>query len=214
MISIKSFVFNPFAENTYVVFDETNKCLIIDPGCYEPNEKQELASYISSNKLQPVKLINTHGHIDHILGNDFVKSEYNIQVYIHEIEIPTYESVNTYASDYGFADYVQAEIDHYLSEGEKVSFGDSFFEVLFVPGHSPGHVALINESQNICIGGDVLFKGSIGRTDLPGGNFDILIDSIQKKIFPLGDDMIVYNGHGPETTVGEEKMYNPFCAVN
>ena len=183
MISLKSFVFSPFAENTYVAFDETNECIIIDPGCYEPHEKEELHSFITSNKLRPIKLINTHGHIDHVLGNNFVKSQYNIPVYINEIEKSVYDSVISYAPNYGFPMYKETEIDHFLKEGDVIKFGDSAFEVLFVPGHSPGHIALINKSQNICIGGDVLFKGSIGRTDLPGGDFDTLIKSIHQQLF-------------------------------
>ena len=213
MIKFKSFVFGSFMENTYVLYDDTNECVIIDPGCYTEEEKAELADYIKENELKVVKLLNTHGHIDHVLGNQFVKNTYGVDLYMHKIGEAVLQSVKSYASNYGFANYEEASVDQYIDEGNQIKFGNSVLDIVFVPGHSPGHLAFYNLNQKICFGGDVLFKGSIGRTDLPGGDFNILIESIHNKIFPMGDDMIVHSGHGPETQVGYEKMTNPFCAI-
>lgn len=213
MIHVKSFVFNPFMENTYVLYDDTKACVVIDPGCYEPYEQQELKQYISENNLEVVKLLNTHCHIDHVFGNQFVKDEFKVDLYIHHLDEATLKAVKAYAPSYGISNYNEATADHFLEEGDKVKFGNSTLDVLFVPGHAPGHIAFYSKEDKFCIGGDVLFHGSIGRTDLPGGDFDTLIRSIHEKMFPLGDDVTVYCGHGPETTIGYEKKSNPFCAV-
>lgn len=213
MIHVKSFVFNPFMENTYVLYDETGECVVIDPGCYEDYEKNEIKEFIKSNDLKVVKLLNTHCHIDHVFGNKYIKDEYGVKLYIHKLDDPTLKAVKAYAPAYGITNYEEAVADEYLEEGDEVKFGNSSLRVLFVPGHAPGHIAFYSSDDKFCIGGDVLFQGSIGRTDLPGGDFDTLINSIHEKIFPLGDDVIVYCGHGRETTVGVEKKSNPFCAV-
>jgi hydroxyacylglutathione hydrolase len=213
MIKVQNFTFNPFQENTYLLQDETRECVIIDPGCYEKEEREELTSFIEINNLKVVALINTHCHIDHVLGNAFVKEYYQVKLGIHKTDEATLRSVKSYASNYGFANYQECLPDYYLDEGDQVKFGNSVLDIVFVPGHSPGHIAFYNKKNNICIGGDVLFSGSIGRTDLPGGDFDTLIRSIHNKIFSLGDKMIVYPGHGPATTVEKEKMYNPYCAL-
>lgn len=210
MIKIKSFVFNPFMENTYILYDETKECIVIDPGCYEDHEQSMLSDFIKENGLKVIRLLNTHCHIDHVLGNEFVKKHFGVPFSIHKIEGQVLEAVKSYAPNYGFASYRQPEIDSYLEEGKEVTFGNSSLSILFVPGHSPGHVAFYNKEGNICIGGDVLFKGSIGRTDLPGGDHNTLIKSIRDKIIPLGDDVIVYSGHGPLTKIGDERKYNPF----
>ncbi|MGL1887210.1 MAG: MBL fold metallo-hydrolase [Reichenbachiella sp.] len=214
MIHIQNFVFNPFMENTYVLYDETKEAIIIDPGCYENEERDELVTFIKENELKVVKLINTHCHIDHVFGNEFVKNHYDVTLTIHKEDEATLKSVEVYAPAYGFQNFKSSTADDFFEEGDTVSFGKSEMEVLFTPGHAPGHVVLVNKDQNICIGGDVLFDGSIGRTDLPGGDFDVLIKSIHEKLFTLSDDMVVYPGHGGETTVGKEKVSNPFCAVN
>lgn len=213
MLQLQSFAFNPLQENTYVLFDETKECVIIDPGCYEREEQYDLADFIETNQLKVVKLLNTHGHVDHVLGNAFVKETYKTKLYIHEQDAPTLKAVKVYAPHYGFFQYQEAEPDIYLKEGEAVTFGNQSLAVLFVPGHAPGHVAFYDASSKTLIGGDVLFYNSIGRTDLPGGNFDTLIDSIHQKFFTLPDDVTVYPGHGPETTIGYEKKTNPFCAL-
>ncbi len=213
MIQIKSFTFNPFQENTYVLFDESNEAIIIDPGCYEQSEKEVLKAFINENGLNPVKLLNTHGHIDHVLGNSFVKKEFNLKLTIGKKDLKTLESVTAYAANYGFPMYAPAAADVFIEEGDLIDFGNSQLEVIFLPGHAPGHLAFYNTEQNICIGGDVLFEGSIGRTDLPGGDFDTLIDSIKSKLFKFADEMVVYPGHGNSTTLGQEKHSNPFCAI-
>ncbi|PIB36828.1 MBL fold hydrolase [Reichenbachiella sp. 5M10] len=214
MIQIHNFVFNPFYENTYVVFDETKEALIIDPGCYEDTEKEELTAYIEKHGLKVTQLINTHCHIDHVLGNAFVKKKYGVELYIHPEDEATLRSVEVYAPAYGFTDYRTTEADHFINEGDKIKFGDSALDVFFTPGHAPGHVVLTNAEQKICIGGDVLFDGSVGRTDLPGGDFEVLMTSIREKLFVLADDMVVYPGHGGTTTIGKEKESNPFCGVS
>lgn len=214
MIQIQNFVFNPFMENTYVLYDETKEAIIIDPGCYEQSEKDELTDFIEVNELKVVQLINTHCHIDHVFGNTFVKRKYGIDLTIHKEDEATLKSVEVYAPAYGFQNFDPAVAENFFDEGDQVSFGNSTLKVLFTPGHAPGHVVLLNEEQKICIGGDVLFDGSIGRTDLPGGDFDTLIKSIHDKLFTLADDIVVHPGHGGTTTLGKEKASNPFCALS
>lgn len=213
MITIKSFTFNPFMENTIVLSVPSGEALIIDPGCYEKVEQEELSSYISSKGLQVKLLLNTHGHIDHVLGNHFVKTHFDVPLWIGKHDVTTLKSVEAYAANYGFPSYSGTEPDKLLEEGNKIPLGDSELEVIFVPGHAPGHIAFVNTAERFCIGGDVLFQRSIGRTDLPGGDFDTLIASIHDKFFEMPDDMVIHPGHGPATTIGEEKKLNPFCAI-
>lgn len=213
MLKIQSFVFNPLQENTYILYDETGECVIIDPGCYEQDECRELAGFITDHKLAVKLILNTHCHIDHVLGNYFVKEKYKVSLLIHTNELPVLKAVKAYAPSYGLHQYSEAEPDGFLNEGVNVQFGKQSLKVLFVPGHAPGHVAFLSESGKILLGGDVLFYNSIGRTDLPGGNYDTLINSIHEKFFTLPDDITVYPGHGPETTIGYEKRTNPFCAL-
>jgi hydroxyacylglutathione hydrolase len=213
MLQIKSFEFNPFQENTYVLYDETNACVIIDPGCFDKREEETLTDFISTNQLAVKQLINTHCHIDHVLGNAFVKQAFGVKLYIHKIEEPLLRAVKTYAPNYGFFQYQESEADGFLDETSIIHVGQQTLQILFVPGHSPGHIALYHPSSKSLIGGDVLFLNSIGRTDLPGGDFDTLIASIHKKLFVLPDEVTVYCGHGPTTTIGYEKRTNPFCAV-
>jgi len=213
MLSIKLLVFNGFQENTYILYDETKACVIIDPGCYDPHEKEELAELITHHDLTVTAVLNTHGHVDHVLGNSFVRDKYKVKLYISAMDEPVMRAVKAYAGNYGFPQYHEATPDAYLKEGDVFTFGTQKLKVLFVPGHSPGHIAFYNEENKIVIGGDVLFRNSIGRTDLPGGNFETLIKSIHEKLFTLPDDVTVYPGHGPETTIGYEKRTNPFCAL-
>ncbi len=214
MLQVKKFVFNPFMENTYVLFDETNEGIIIDPGCVEKEEENELTEFIKGNNLVVKHLINTHCHIDHVLGNAFVKRKFNVTLSIHSAEEPMLKAVKTYAPNYGFPQYQASTPDSFLNEGDEIIFGNQKLEILFVPGHSPGHIAFYHLENKILIGGDVLFENSIGRTDLPGGNFDTLINSIHQKFFTLPDDVTVYCGHGSETSIGFEKRTNPFCALS
>ena len=213
MMNIERFVFNPLEENTYVLYDETKECVIIDPGCYDKDERAELASFINQNGLKPVKLLNTHCHVDHVLGNSFVKQTFGVKLYIHKEDEVVLRAVKVYAPHYGIFDYQETEADEFIEEGTPITFGNQQLKVLFVPGHAPGHVAFYHEASRQVIAGDVLFRNSIGRTDLPGGNSQTLVNSIHTKIFTLPDDVTVFPGHGPETTVGYEKKTNPFCAV-
>ena len=213
MVQIQSFTFNPFQENTYVLFDETKEAIIIDPGCYEKEEQEELRDFIESEKLTVKLLLNTHCHIDHVLGNDYVKHLYKVPFLIHPIDLNVLKAVPSYASNYGFPLYREVLPDGDLIEGESINFGNTSLKIIFLPGHAPGHVGFYDPLQKFIIAGDVLFYHSIGRTDLPGGNFETLISSIHKKLFTLPEDVVVYPGHGSETTIGKEKVNNPFCAL-
>lgn len=214
MIQVKTFVFSPFAENTSVLYDQTGQAVIIDPGCYEDHEREELATFIAEQELNVVKLLNTHCHIDHVLGNAWAKRTYGIELYIHPEDQTTLKMQELIGPNYGFVRYENTTAEHHLQEGDTVTFGDSQLQVLFVPGHAPGHIAFHSKEDNFIIGGDVLFRDSIGRTDLPGGDYNTLIDSIRNKFFALPDDTEVYPGHGPTTTIGYEKQHNPFCGLH
>jgi hydroxyacylglutathione hydrolase len=209
-MTVTGFTFNPFSENTYVLHDETGECVIIDPGCYEKKEQDLLRDFISARKLKVVLLLNTHCHIDHVFGNQFVIDTYQVPFLIHPQDLATLQSVPVYAPAYGFPHYQAAEPTGFLTPGENITFGHSALQVLFTPGHAPGHVVFYHEASKVCLGGDVLFHRSIGRSDLPGGDFDTLIRSIRTQLFTLPDAVRVYPGHGPSTTIGEEKQSNPF----
>lgn len=213
MISVQKLTFNPFQENTYVLFDETKECVIIDPGCYEEHEQNELTQFIETNELKPVKLISTHSHIDHVLGNKFVMETYGIELQIHKQDLQTLVSVPTYAANYGFTNYQPCEVPtSFFEEGDTITFGNSKLDILFVPGHAPGHVAFVAQEEQFVINGDCLFYGSVGRVDLPGGDAATLVHSIKTKLFTLSDEFVVYCGHGPETTIGFEKQNNRYLA--
>jgi hydroxyacylglutathione hydrolase len=214
MLQLKVFTFNPFSENTYILFDETKEAAIFDPGCYEKQETDMLADFIQREGLKITHLINTHCHIDHVLGNAFVKNKYKVPLWFHKNEIPVLKSVKVYAPNYGFAGYQETEADGYLDETQKLKIGNTSLDILFVPGHAPGHLVFYNRDSKICLAGDTLFQGSIGRTDLAGGDHDTLIRTIKSELFSLPDDTIVYPGHGPQTTIGTEKQSNPFVGKN
>lgn len=210
MIKIKTFVFNPFQENTFVLYDDTKQCAIIDAGCYSEKERNELVSFIEKNDLEPVKLLNTHCHIDHILGNCFVAKQYNLKSEAHQKDNIILENVVQHGRVFGVEAEQPPEMKIFLEENDIVKFGSSQLLVLHVPGHSQGSIVFYNKEQKFAIVGDVLFNGSIGRTDLPGGDHDTLIKCIKDKLFVLDDDVVVYTGHGPETTIGYERKTNPF----
>lgn len=210
MIEIHEFTFGPFAENTYVLYDETRECVIIDPGCYDNNERQELVDFIKSEELKPVKLLNTHGHIDHVCGNTFVAKKYNLGLEMHKEDLETLHSLPQVCQLYGLNAEESIEPSVFLNEGDIVKFGNSSLEILFIPGHSPGSICFVSKEDKFVVGGDVLFHGSIGRTDLPGGDHEGLLSNIRKKLFALEDDFIVFSGHGEQTTIGFEKKNNPF----
>lgn len=209
MISIKKFTFNPFQENSYVLYDETKECVIIDPGCYTDEEKETLLNFISENGLKPVHLLNTHCHIDHIQGNSIIAKTYNLPLEANELEIPILEGSPAWGMQYGIMGELSPEITVFLKEGEQVKFGNSTLDILFVPGHSPGHLVFISHEDKFVINGDVLFQGSFGRYDLPFGDPYVLAKSIKEKMFTLPDDYVVYAGHMGETTIGVEKKSNP-----
>lgn len=208
MIHIQSFTFNPFQENTYLVWNEQKECFIIDPGCHDRHEEAELVDFIEKNELKPVALLNTHCHIDHVLGNDFISRKYDLTPQIHTLEIPMLNAVGTSAQMFG-VNYSPSPEPTILPE-KAIQLGDEKFEILFVPGHSPGHVAFYHPDSKTLISGDVLFRQSIGRTDLPGGDMQTLLDSIRKTLFVLPDDTKVYAGHMEPTSIGYEKASNPF----
>ncbi|MDB0026986.1 MBL fold metallo-hydrolase [Flavobacteriales bacterium] len=210
-MKIKSFAFNPFQENTYVVYDDTKECIIIDPGCYTGKERYQLRSFITSEGLKPVKLINTHCHIDHVLGNKFVSELWDLELHMHIEDLPLLENAGNTGKIYGLVDYEGSPYPkHFLAQDDTLTFGESSFKILFTPGHAPGHICLYSKENNLLIAGDVLFQGSIGRTDLPGGNHSTLINSIITQLFPLSNETQVFCGHGPSTNLGYEKEYNPF----
>jgi glyoxylase-like metal-dependent hydrolase (beta-lactamase superfamily II) len=213
MLDIKAYIFNPVQENTYVLYNGKGECCIIDPGCYFSEERAELKTDIDKTGLNPVLLLNTHCHLDHVFGNQFIYDTWKLPLHIHEKEKPVLDFAPQSALMY------QLPFDNYngpliwLKEGTVLKIGDEELSILFTPGHSPGSISFYHEAGGFVIGGDVLFNGSIGRTDLPGGDFDTLINSIQTQLFTLPDEIKVYSGHGPVTTIGFEKMNNPFVKL-
>lgn len=212
MIKVATFTFNDFAENTYVLHDETGECIIFDPGCYKANEQQQLLHFIDNSSLKPVALVNTHCHIDHILGNYFVSQAFKLPLHLHQTEEITLKEAASWGVMFNVDVSVQPEQRIYITEKDTLKFGNSELKILFTPGHSRASLSFYNTESKLIIAGDVLFNGSIGRTDLPGGDFDTLINSIRSQLFTLPDDFSVYPGHGPSTTIGQEKRTNPFLA--
>jgi glyoxylase-like metal-dependent hydrolase (beta-lactamase superfamily II) len=210
MASIQSFENNPYQENTYVLYDESGECAIIDPGMYSAAEQNVVVSFIRDKNLTPVLLLNTHCHIDHVLGNKFVFDQYGLKPQFNKGELPVLEAVVAYAPMMGIRYDTSPLPDEYLPESGSIRFGKTELELIFAPGHSPAHLCFYDKEDNILVGGDVLFRSSIGRTDLPGGNHNLLIKNIKEKLFTLPDNCTVYPGHGPETTIGYEKQTNPF----
>lgn len=210
MFQIKAFTFNPVQENTYILYNEDKECIIIDPGCYFDAEKEELKSFINAHKLQPKFLLNTHCHLDHVFGNKFIAEEYKLTLNAHSLEKEILEMAPASGLMFNLPfDNYQGEVI-YLAEGDMISLGDDQLQVIHAPGHSPGSICFYCEKQHFIIGGDVLFQNSIGRTDLPYGNHQDLLKSIKEKIFMLPQNVKVYPGHGPETTIGAEIKDNPF----
>lgn len=210
MLYIHSFTFNPFQENTYIIYNDKKECWIVDPGMYEPSEIADFNKYIIDNELVPKAIINTHTHIDHIFGVQELVKKYQIPFLIHKEDQPVLNGAAGSAMLFGFQFTDTPSVDGYIDESEPYKLGDDELQVLFTPGHSPGSISFYYAKGNWVLGGDVLFSGSIGRTDLPGGNFDTLINSIKTQLFSLPDHTTVYSGHGPETSIGQEKASNPF----
>ncbi len=213
MTTVKQFAFNPFQVNTYILSDSTGECAIIDPGMNDPLEEEEFSSYIKAQGLKPVLLLNTHTHIDHIAGNDYVQKTYHLPLHAHvESEVFLREAM-THATIFGINLKKVTPIKHFLSEGEQIAFGNTILQILYTPGHAAGSVCFYAPESNFVISGDVLFYQSIGRTDLATGDYDLLQESIWKKLFTLPDSTLVYPGHGRHTTIGAEKSDNPFVAI-
>ncbi|MFZ4399895.1 MAG: MBL fold metallo-hydrolase [Bacteroidales bacterium] len=210
MITIKKFIFNGFQVNTYLLYDETKECIIIDAANYDVNEDAVLSNFIEKEKLKPVAQIYTHCHIDHILGSAFVEKQYNIGMGIHSEGKGFLMNASNQATMYGFNLKSTAQATSLINEGDKITFGNSELDVIYTPGHADGSICFINHAQKFVLSGDVLFHESIGRTDLPTGNFELLHKNIVNKLFSLSDAYVVYPGHGPETSIGHEKMNNPF----
>ena len=210
MITIQGFTFNPFSENTYILFDETKECVIIDPGCCNREEQEQMVEFIKEEGLKPVRLLNTHCHIDHVFGNSFIAKKYNLGLEIHEEDLQTLHSLPQVSHLYGLNAEESVEPSNFLKEGDQVKFGTSTLDIVFTPGHSPGSISFISKEDKLVVSGDVLFYGSIGRTDLPGGDHETLLTSIREKLFTLDDDFVVFSGHGQETDIGFEKENNPF----
>lgn len=210
MLSIKQFTFNDFSENTYILFDETKEAIIIDPGCYYKHETDQLLQFIAEKELKPVKLLNTHCHIDHILGNHFVMDYFKLPLHLHQEEIFTYKDTKRWTSMFNMPDLEIPENLIFIDETSTITFGNQTLQCLFTPGHSIASLTFYSSEASLAIVGDVIMQNSIGRTDLPGGNFTTLLQSIQTKIFTLPSKTTLFSGHGPKTTAKWEKENNPF----
>lgn len=210
MLQVQAFPNNPFQENTYIVYQESGDCAIIDPGMYTAAEQNAVVNFIKQHNLKPVMLLATHCHIDHVLGNKFTFDQYGLKPQFHEGELPLLNDAPTRGAQFGMRYEMSPQPETFLPETGTIQLAGSEFELIFAPGHSPAHLCFYAPKENFLIAGDVLFRGSIGRTDLPGGDFKTLISNIEQKLFILPDDCVVYPGHGPDTTIGYEKETNPF----
>jgi glyoxylase-like metal-dependent hydrolase (beta-lactamase superfamily II) len=210
MLTVKSFEFNPVQENTYVLFTQKDACCIIDPGCYFGNERTALKEFVEQQGLSPNLLLNTHCHLDHVFGNKFVYDTWNLPLHLHEKEQPVLARAAEAGLAWGmpFENY-RGELV-FIAPGQKITIGEDQLDILFLPGHSPGSIGFYSKEQGFLIGGDVLFRGGIGRTDLPGGDHATLLRSIRERLWPLPDETVVYPGHGEITTIGWERAHNPF----
>lgn len=210
MLNVQSFTFSPVQENTYILYNEERLCCIIDPGCYFASEEMELSKFIDEHKLTPILLLNTHCHLDHIFGNRFIHKKYGLELHLHKLEkqVLDFGPISGQRWQLPFENYDGPL--HFFEEGDNIKIGKDELKILFAPGHSPGHVCFYNKQDKFLIGGDVLFNGSVGRTDLPGGDFATLEKSIRTQLYTLPADVVVYPGHGSPTTIGDEMKGNPF----
>ena len=213
MLNVKIFQFNPLQENTYLIFNEEQHCMVVDPGCYSDQERQQLLQFVASKGLRPVLLVNTHCHLDHVFGNMFIHEQFGLELHIHEGEQKVLEMAPTSGLMWNLPfDNYQGKL-HFIDESLPLQLGNDRLEILFTPGHSPASISFYSQKDDLLIAGDVLFRESVGRTDLPGGNPDILAQSIRTKLYTLPNETIVYPGHGIPTTIGHEKHHNPFITV-
>ena len=210
MIHVKALTFNPFQENTYIVYNDDKEAIIFDPGCIDQSEREVLIALIEREDLKPTRLVNTHCHIDHVLGNKYVAEKYSLKLEAHTKEVPMLAANEFVSKMYSMVYQTSPNIEILLDEGDQFLLGKVYLEIFLCPGHSPGSLCFYHSDSNTLIGGDVLFQGSIGRTDLPGGDHNTLINVIKEKLFTLPDNTVVYPGHGPRTTIGIEKRTNPF----
>lgn len=210
MIKLKFFTFSPVHENTYLLYNEQGKAIIIDTGCYFSAEQETLKNFIKDTGLTPERLLNTHCHLDHVFGNKWVHDTWGLELWLHPDEEKMLALAPVSGEKWGLPfDNYKGPL-HFLNHGDTIKLGDDELRVIFTPGHSPGSVCFYCEKQKMLIGGDVLFRDSIGRTDLFGGDHETLLKSIREQLFVLPDDVVVYPGHGVATTIGYEKMNNPF----
>ena len=211
MITIKSFEFNYFQENTFLLYDDTREAVLIDCGCCRKEEEKELTDFILENKLTLKHLLCTHLHVDHVFGNGFIYKTYGLKPEANKQDVEKLPSPDEQAKLFGLRQHVEnVPVEKYIVGGEIIKFGTSELQVLTVPGHSPGSIAIYNKKNGFAIVGDALFAGSIGRTDLWGGNQEVLVAAIHDKLLSLPDETVIYPGHGPETRVIDEKFNNPY----
>jgi len=210
MIHLQKMTFNSFMVNTYLLYDETGACIIIDAACYDVEEQQEVKDFLTKHHLKLVRNLNTHCHVDHVLGNPFIAGSFQVFPEYHQHSLPFFRTIREIGSSFGYTIDQQPEPARFLVEDETIHWGNSSLKVLFTPGHAAGSVCFYNENQGFVITGDVLFKDTIGRTDLPSGDFNQLMKSIKTKLFTLPPNTIVYPGHGPETQIGYEMENNMF----
>lgn len=214
MLQINAFIFNPFGVNTYVLFDETNDCVIIDPGCDTPAEEESLFGFIDRHQLKPLMILNTHGHVDHVIGNWAVKQRYGIQAAAHADTKKDFIRAKRQAPFFGMTWKGGEEFPEvWLEDDQVIQVGNSMLEVICTPGHAMGGVSFYAPVEGWVFTGDALFCRSVGRADLPGGNMEQLVESIRTRLFTLPDDTTVFSGHGEMTTIGEEKDFNPYAAM-
>ena len=214
-MKLRTFVFNPVEENTYLLYDDTKECVIIDPGCYSPAEQAQLKEFIQEKGLTVKHILNTHLHFDHCFGINFVSNTYGVGLQAHKDDEEFLHRLPEQAARFGF--HVNEEnpvISQYINEGDIISFGEQSLKAIHVPGHSPGSIVFYSEEYGCLFVGDVLFQQSIGRTDLPGGDYDTLINGIKAKLYTLPDETRVFPGHGPDTTIGFEKRNNFYVKGN
>ncbi len=210
MLKVKALTFNPAQENTYILFNDQNKAIIIDPGCYYSAEQETLKDFIKDTKLEPVRLLNTHCHLDHVCGNRWAAETWGLELWIPSGEEPVLANAPLHGDKWGMPFKNYDGPIHFLHEGETIVLGDDTLHIILAPGHSPASMCFYAAKEKFLIGGDVLFRDSIGRTDLPGGDHETLIRSIREQLFTLPDDVTVYPGHSEPTTIGYEKEHNPF----
>jgi len=211
MITIDVLPINPWQENTYILSDESKECVIIDPGCLSPDERKFVSDFIANKDLKPVRLLHTHMHLDHVFGSSYIAKTYDLKSEGHIGDEPFIDQTVTYATQFGVeVDENPPAFGNYLNEGDEVTFGNSSLKVIHVPGHSPGGILFYQPEEQFAIVGDSIFRESIGRADLPGGDFDTLISNLKNKVLKLEDEVVLYPGHGPSTTVGHERQNNPF----